>query len=190
MPKALTSPLFSPGHIVFAGLVAALLLPSQIRAQIANNSVFGDFTLKCEVETITTMVCALAQGVVAAEDQRFLAEFALNLGSRTTGTDSPPRVDEMTFVLRTPTAMRLTTPPAFIVAEAEEQTTLNWLTCAQDACLAVAPVSEEGLRALSAAPSMTIGYLPLAAEAPISFQIGLAGLREGLATLGLTLTTP
>lgn len=149
---------------------------------IANGSIFGNFTLQCEAETIQTVTCALVQTIVAADDQRFLAEIGVNLGVRdNTGTVPTP----LTLVMRTPSSMRLSVSPAYVLRDATEEVSVPWLTCAGDFCLAAVPLDDGALAALSAAPSMTTGYLPLGTTAPVSFDVALDGLAQGLRALGL-----
>jgi invasion protein IalB len=166
------------------GYVLCLLAPSLAvgqTGQLANGTVFGNFTLQCEAETIQTVTCALVQTIVAADDRRFLAEVGVNLGAL--NTDSP-NADGATMVIRTPSAMRLSVPPAYLLDSSTQENPVPWLTCAGEFCLAALPLDPAALRAVADASSLTAGYLPLNATAPLSFEVALEGLAAGLRALG------
>ena len=170
---------------LFPALLACLLggaVPGTAQqAPIANGTVFGAFTLQCEAETVQSVTCALVQTIVAAEDKRFLAELGVNLGAVGGGATAP---QPLTLVVRTPAAMRLAVPPAYLLAEGTQETPVPWLTCAGEFCLAALVLDESAVTALRAAPKLTLGYLPLDARDPVSFDIALDGLSAGLQALG------
>lgn len=152
------------------------------QAAVADGTVFGNFTLQCEAETIQTVTCALVQTIVAADDRRFLAEIGVNLGARNGASASS---EGLTLVIRTPSAMRLSVPPAYVLAEGAQEVPVPWLTCAGDFCLAALPLDDSALQALRTSPNLTAGYLPLGSTNPISFEVALDGLAQGLQALGI-----
>lgn len=157
--------------------VLALMPLHKAHAEVANGAVFGDWTVSCTAETSQKTICALTQTVVTAEDQRFLTELGLNLVTED-GTES------VVMVMRTPSAMMLTTQPAFRIGSADP-VTLAWRTCAGDFCTAIQVLSPEDLAAMRAARDMIVGYQSVTSESPVTFSVSLAGVTAGLTALGM-----
>ena len=167
---------------VFPAQLAGAQMGAAQDAPIANGTVFGAFTLQCEAETVQSVTCALVQTIVAADDKRFLAEFGVNLGAL---GGAGATAQALTLVIRTPAAMRLAVPPAYLLADTTQENPVPWLTCAGEFCLAALVLDDSAVSELRAAPKLTLGYLPLDAPNPISFDVPLDGLSQGLQALGV-----
>ncbi len=170
---------FLSSRPVAAALAAMLaFLPlHKAHAEVANGAVFGDWTVSCTAETSQKTVCALTQTVVTAEEQRFLTELGLNLVTE-------DGVEAVVVVMRTPSAMMLTTQPAFRIGDADP-VTLAWRTCAGDFCTAIQVLSPEDLAAMRAARNMIVGYQSVTSETPVTFSVSLSGVTAGLTALGI-----
>lgn len=156
-------------------LLGAVLAHGPARAEVANGTVFGDWTISCTAETTTRTICALTQTVVTTENGRFLAEIGLN-------TVSEAGTTAIVMVLRTPSAMLLPVQPAFRVGS-RDPVTLAWRTCAGDFCTAVQVLAPEDVTALRAARSMILGYQSVADTSPVTFSVSLSGVTAGLTAL-------
>jgi invasion protein IalB len=172
------SNLFYRCKFMLASAVAlAHLSAHDVMAEIANGSVFDDWTVSCTAETSERTTCALTQTVVTSEEQQFLTEIGLNAVSQE-GTDA------IVMVMRTPSAMMLNVQPAFRIGSAEP-VTLNWRTCAGDFCTAIQVLSPEDLAAMRAAASMIVGYQSVTSQTPVTFNLSLSGVTAGLSALGI-----
>ena len=156
-------------------LAGATLISGPARAEVANGTVFGDWTISCTAETTERTICALTQTVVTAQGARFLAEIGLNAVQEAGATS-------VVMVLRTPSAMLLPVQPAFRVGS-RDPVPLTWRTCAGEFCTAVQVLGPADVTALRAARSMILGYQGIADPSPVTFSVSLLGVTAGLTAL-------
>jgi invasion protein IalB len=159
-----------------AGIFAVFCLATPGQAEVANGTVFGDWTVNCTAESSTRTACALTQALATTEGNRFLAEIGLNVIANE-GTKS------VVMVLRTPSAMQLQLQPGFLIDGSTEQVSLTWRTCAGDFCTAIATLDAPTVTAMRAAASMIVGYQGVNDTAPLSFPVSLRGVTAGLTAL-------
>lgn len=164
----------TPGFAAIA-FSAAWLVPGTAQAEVANGTVFGDWTVSCTAETTQRTICALTQTVVTTEGARFLAEIGLNLVEEADATS-------VVMVVRTPSAMLLPVQPAFRVGSGDP-VTLTWRTCAGEFCTAVQVLGPEDVASLREARSMILGYQSIAETGPVTFSVSLLGVTAGLTAL-------
>lgn len=156
-------------------LWGAALAHGPARAEVANGTVFGDWTISCTAETTTRTICALTQTVVTTDGGRFLAEIGLNAVNEAGET-------AIVMVLRTPSAMLLPVQPAFRIGS-RDPVALAWRTCAGEFCTAVQLLPPEDVAALRAARSMILGYQGATDSSPVTFSVSLSGVTAGLNAL-------
>jgi invasion protein IalB len=166
----------NPFPMRLAAALATLCLATPLQAEVANGTVFGDWTVNCTAESSTRTACALTQALATTEGNRFLAEIGLNVIEN----DGAKAV---VMVMRTPSAMLLQLQPGFLIDGASEQVALTWRTCAGDFCTAVATLDDPTVAALRAASSMIVGYQGVNDSAATSFPVSLRGVTAGLTAL-------
>lgn len=142
----------------------------------ANGTEFGDWRLACVAQAVNQTSCALVQRVIFSDTGELIAEVRL---SRLVVGEEP----RILMALQTPTNMRLPIRPAFQIVGTEDTIPLEWQTCGGEVCTAVRLLENEEVQSLVTAPSIIIGYQPIASDEPLNFQGSLDGISDGLSAL-------
>lgn len=170
------SKLLCPITLCLAGLISLAPGFEGLKAQTDNDQRFDNWRLACRATGVNETSCRLVQTLLREDDRRFLAEISLAAVSIADET-------QHRLVLRTPTRMLLSQPPAFRIGDAAAETQMAWRTCGPRACVATLTLTDEQVRDLRESLQMVVGYRVVGQPQNTVIEASLLGVTAGLDAL-------
>ena len=150
--------------------VALLCLPPLVHAQAKVGDRFGDWSFECVAVAEGKTNCALAQAIVSKVDNRRIAQLSLGRNQWKKGVVLTAFLPFGIYLPSGVSGALDQGKPFPIVLE----------TCLPSGCIATYVTTPDFLKALQGAKQLSIGFVAIEGMKPVSLNVPVAGLAEGL----------
>lgn len=144
-------------------------------SEVANNSSFGDWLIRCEAITVSKNACRLVQELTLREGNALVARFIA----------LPVKDGAAVLLAQVPIGVYLPGGAVYRLAdtEGEEQREMIWQRCLGELCEAAISLSAEEIEKFATAKGILFGYRANAEADPIVVRVDVAEFANAITAI-------